>query len=247
VYFQAKDENGRPVEHPSNGKKVINPANGTYLRSADYPFVGKFPPRWTGGIVNTFTYKRFGVSAVVDIRSGGQVFSWSYLYGIHQGTLAETLQGRDAEHGGVEWTDAAGRVRHDGIIPEGVYPAGYIDSNGNDRSGQPYDQPMPAAMYWFNLGHPTGALPREKGVVSSSYVSLREVGISYAVPDKLLKKTPLQQLNLVFIARNAGYLYAGMPARINPEGLWNTGNGALFEAGGEPVSMNYGFTLTARF
>lgn len=247
VYFQAKDENGNPVEHPSNGKKVINPANGTYLRSADYPFVGKFPPRWTGGIVNTFTYKRFGVSAVVDIRSGGQVFSWSYLYGIHQGTLAETLQGRDAEHGGVQWTDAAGRVRYDGVIPEGVYPSGYTDSNGNDRSGQPYDQPMPAAMYWFYLGHPTGALPREKGVVSSSYVSLREVGISYAVPEKLLKKTPIQQLNLVFIARNAGYLYAGMPARINPEGLWNTGNGALFEAGGEPVSMNYGLTLTARF
>lgn len=245
--YQARDAEGNAIDHPSNGQFIVNPANGTYLRTNDYPFVGKFPPNWTGGLVNTFTYKNFGISAVIDIRSGGQVFSWSYIYGIHQGTLKETLQGRSAETGGVQWTDAAGRVRNDGIIPKGVYPQGYIDGTGKDRSGEPYDQAMPAAMYWFYLGHPTGALSREKGIVSSSYVSLREVSLSYMLPGKILTKTPLKQLSIVLVARNAGYLYAGMPARINPEGLFNTGNGSLFEAGGEPVNMSYGATLSARF
>jgi TonB-linked SusC/RagA family outer membrane protein len=68
-------QNGDPlweVISESNGETFVNTTNS--YSDASLQFVGTASPDFTGGINNTFTYKRFSLSAFLNFVSGSQVF-----------------------------------------------------------------------------------------------------------------------------------------------------------------------------
>lgn len=74
-----------------------DPATGALLLQAGHPIpetktrvLGVMAPDWVGGANTTFHYGAVEVTAVVDARIGGNIFSTSNLAGATSGTLAET-------------------------------------------------------------------------------------------------------------------------------------------------------------
>ena len=82
-------------------------------RASAVKTIGNVLPDWTGGITNTFAYKGFDLSALIDIREGGEFFSTTHMWGTYSGILKT----------------AANNIRDEGIVLAGnVYSA--IDDDG---------------------------------------------------------------------------------------------------------------------
>lgn len=74
-----------------------DPATGALLLQGGHPIadtkqrvLGVMAPDWVGGVNSTFHYGAVEVTALVDARIGGSVFSTSNMMGATSGTLAET-------------------------------------------------------------------------------------------------------------------------------------------------------------
>ncbi|MHA4808623.1 SusC/RagA family TonB-linked outer membrane protein [Flavitalea flava] len=65
--------NGQSWKRNATGQLLLND-NG-YPQVKDYSNIGDRNPRYTAGITNTFNYKSFMFSFMVDIRQGGKVFN----------------------------------------------------------------------------------------------------------------------------------------------------------------------------
>jgi len=92
---------------------------------------------WTGGVMNTFSYKRISLTATIDIKQGADLFSMTNLYSVSRGQSTLTLEGRD------EWiqseldrtasgaTSAAWLAsgNQQGYVPDGVIKS--TDASGN--------------------------------------------------------------------------------------------------------------------
>ena len=99
---------GTSYVRDANGNVVVD-ANGLPKISTTNKTLGKFTPDWTGGISNTFSYRSLSLSFLIDASVGGSIFSNTNKTGKYTGVLANTLSGRDAEHGGLwYYTDAMG-------------------------------------------------------------------------------------------------------------------------------------------
>jgi iron complex outermembrane recepter protein len=263
--YQKRDSEGNPVDHPSNGERVIGAASGTagyltYLRSGAYgqdaKELGSAMEKFLLTTINTFSYKNFTLNIQLDAKIGGMMASATHQYGTSNGSLKNSLFGRDAEHGGLQYTADNGEVRNDGIVPEGVLADGIksiIDPN-MDLGGMSYAdavaaghlKPIPARNYYENLTQWSSGI-REYSVFENSWVSLREVSLGYDVPASFISKVKLQTLRISLIGRNITYLYRTAKDGINPEGLKSNAAGEFSEYGGLPFTRQMGFSLTAGF
>jgi iron complex outermembrane receptor protein len=263
--YQAKDSEGNPIDHPSNGQKVIGNPNGsanalTYVRSEAYgqgqKKIGNAMEKFLLSNINTVTYKNFTLNVQVDAKIGGDMLSASHQYNTTFGATANTLFGRDLEHGGVQYEAADGTIRTDGIIPEGVLADDVmsIKPGGGSLGGVTFAEavangdlrPIEARRYYRNISN-WGAGIREYSVFENSWVSLREISVGYNVPAALISKLKLQTLRLSVTGRNLAYLYRTAPIDLNPEGLKSNYAAEFSEYGGLPMTRQMGFSLTAGF
>ena len=59
-----------------DGKRVINQSNGEYARTTtSNSVIGNVTPDWNGGITNTLRYKNINFSFLIDMQTGGDVYS----------------------------------------------------------------------------------------------------------------------------------------------------------------------------
>lgn len=263
--YQKKDQAGNPIDHPSNGERVLGAASGTagyytFLRSGAYgqgsKDLGTAMERFLLSNINTLSYKNFTLNIQIDSKIGGLMASATHQYGSSNGSLENSLFGRDAAHGGAQYTDAEGAVKNDGIIPDGVLADGIksIADADLDLGGMTYAEavqqghlkPIPAWAYYENLTQWSSGI-REYSVFENSWVSLREVSLGYNVPVSFANKVKLQSLRLSLTGRNLGYLYRTTKDGINPEGLMSNRAGEFSEYGGLPFTRQMGVSLTAGF
>jgi iron complex outermembrane receptor protein len=263
--YQAEDGEGNPIDHPNNGKRVLGAASGTagyytFLRSGAYgqgdKTLGTAMEKYLLSNINTVSYKNFTLNIQVDAKIGGMMASATHQYGSATGALSNSLFGRDLEHGGVQYVDANGETRYDGIIPDGVLADGITAINDPtiDLGGMTYAEavqkgylkPVPAINYYENLTQWSSGI-REYSVFENSWVSLREISLGYNVPASIYSKLKLQTLRVNLTARNVAYLYRTAKLDINPEGLKSNYAGEFAEFGGLPFTRQWGVSLTAGF
>ncbi len=254
---------GYPIIAISDSAISTNPASkyayATYgYVSPDYSDslkrvnIGKVEPKLTGGVSANLRYKNFNLYTQVDGRFGGYVYSEAYNYAMGQGTLEESLQYRDKEHGGVERIDSyTGQTRYDGAVINGVFDQGQKSPNGTDISGMTfkdaYDKglvgPMKAAYYYVNYFGWGTNLNYNRSVSENSWIMLREITLGYRVPTSLTNKIHLRSARINLTARNVGYLYKTLSADQNPESLQSNDPFRPYITGGVPFSRNYAVTL----
>lgn len=259
--YQATNENGDPVDHANNGRKVLN-QDGVFMRSGNYgqgeQKLGTLMEKFLLSNINYLTYKNLTLGFQIDSKVGGLMASASHQYGSSNGNLESTLFGRDKEHGGIEWQDSEGTMREDGIIPDGVFQDGVIKTDGNGQSvdvgGMTYQEvydmglvdPVAAAAYYENLTQWSSGI-REYSVFENSWVALREVSLTYNLPANLSSRIGMNNLSLTLVGRNLLYLYNSNKDHVNPEGIFSNRAGVFAEYGGMPYVRSLGLTLRGNF
>ena len=250
--FAYQDDKGQS----GYGQKLLK-QDGTYWRSGDIgqgaKELGSMMEKFIASNINEVRYKNFNLFVQVDAKIGGKMASATHQYGSEYGSFKSTLYGRDAAHGGVQWTDDNGVVRNDGIIPEGVFAAG-TSINGTDVSGKTYAEvvglglkkPLAAWEYYEGIASWATGI-REYSIFENSWVSLREVSIGYTLPQTLSSKIKVNNLRVSLIGRNLAYLYNTAKDHINPESIFSSRPGAFAEYGGMPYVRSYGFSVNAGF
>jgi TonB-linked SusC/RagA family outer membrane protein len=75
-----------------DGQLLIDPTNGLPIRSSVFIDAGyDRQPQWTGGITNNIKYGRFTLSALFDVRRGGDVFNATEQFLTARGLAPTTL------------------------------------------------------------------------------------------------------------------------------------------------------------
>ncbi|TLU99619.1 SusC/RagA family TonB-linked outer membrane protein [Dyadobacter luticola] len=226
---------GTNFVYNDNGQKIVK-ANGMYQASASSAeIIGNPNPDWIGGLNNTLRYKTLSLSFLIDVRHGGDVWSLDQWYGEGTGMYPITAGLNDKGIPKRDPVSAGGGVLFPGVQADGtpntVYAAN-VDGGGATAYGYPANPPR--AMYIYD----------------ASYVKLREVALTYSLPQSIVSKLrAFKGIDLSLIGRNLWIIHKNMDYQ-DPED--NLGSGLLAGAGGYqtgayPAVKNYGFNVKFRF
>lgn len=145
---------GTDFVYDASGNKVIQ-ENGQYLAS-EQKSLGSIVPDYNMGLRNSFRYKNFNLSFLIDRQKGGSYFSMNHMFGSYSGMLTNT-------------TDNG--IRENGIVLDGV-----------QQDGTPNEVNLAAIDY----GDGFFSTVDKQNVFDADYFKLREVTISYMIPGKNL-------------------------------------------------------------
>ena len=223
---------GETLLRNDKGEVIINnnPA------SPDYGFpqaggagkIGDVSPDFILGVTNSFTYKFVSLTAQMDWKSGGQIYSGTNrlmgLYGSSKFTenRTDTFQYGDTEN-----------AHENGVLPDGT-------PNNITRGGA-----TDLGAYQHFYSNVYGAIS-EMNIYDSSYLKLREVALSFTLPKSLLEKAKVKAASISLIGRNF-LLWSNLP-NVDPETSQGTGNGVGgFDYVSLPQTTAYGVTLNLTF
>lgn len=239
---------GSAYQRNANGDIIVN-ASGYAQVNPTKQVLGAYTPKWIGSINNDFSYKGFTLGFLVDAKVGGSIYSGTHATGFTTGVLAETLPGRDEEHGGLAYyypgndkgklpvqLGAGGSapgtetVYHDGIIFDGVR----TDGSKNTTI-------LPAQQYYKAIAN-----VNEAHVFSATAIRLREVTLGYNLPVNWISKIGLSKARFTLIGRNLWIIHKNVP-NIDPETAFATDNAQGLESLQLPTTRSYGFSLNLTF
>lgn len=254
----ARDESGNIVLSWDDEYRAAYPKRGSTVEK-----IGSMMPDWTGSVATGLRYKNLTFRALLDIRWGGLIASYSNRYGTAYGLTETSLRWRDADSGGTFWTsayaDSYGQSFNDGVIPEGVFDAGTVVTTPSgdrvDVSGltfreayeRGYVEPVHSSSYQsYSNGWSTGTV-NDSWVHEVKYIALRELSLSYRLPNKAAGKLGMQKMDITLSAHNLGYLYNSLPNNLHPESIRGTGTADFRERGFIPYTATFMATITMEF
>ena len=206
-----------------NGNYVLN-ANGTYVVEQN-KFFGSVLPDWTGGILNTFAYKNFNLTAAIDFQKGGQFFSLSENWGLYSGLLEETAGNNDR-----------GNPKRDAVADGGGVHVTGVDVNGN--TVDTYVEALSYYGQWYSnrLAEPF--------IHDASYVKLREVSLSYNLPERIIGNF-VNSASVGVVARNVWLIAV---SDDNKHGWDPSEMSQVYGENGQmPGTRSFGFNVKVNF
>lgn len=208
---------GSDYVYDANGQKVIDPKTGNYLKNNNQ-IIGNITPDWIGGIRNSFRYKDFSVSFLIDVKKGGDVYSPDMAYGTATGLYDET-----------------GNYRENGVVHPGVNPNGNVNTTpaGNPNVNGSVD------------GY--GVMPNKRFVYDASYVKLREASIGYNLPKSVLANTSIQDAKISIVGRNLWIIHKNLPYADPETGTGNGLDSKGQSIGSLPTTRDIGIDITLKF
>ena len=234
-----------------------------YSRSGKVQEVGSIQPDFLGSINTSLRYKDFTLRVSTDMRFGGMVAIYGSHYGTAYGFLESSLKGTDTEHGGITFTSIwNGKTYHDGVIPEAIMPGGatistptgsYTIAEGGELYADLVERkivdPQHASSwtYWNNSWGRAAVTKNNDWFHELSYVALREISLSWRMPQAWASKIGASNINLTVAGRNLGYLYNSLPNNFHPESLRGTQAAQFNIRAVNPYVANYTFTINASF
>ena len=146
--------------------------------------VGNFQPDFTGGFSTNLRYKNFRLTANFDFSVGGQIVSWTNMWGAGSGLSARTAELNDKGVNVREPISKGGGVRVDGVDKDGNAVVAYMN----------------AYQYYHELSN----IDLDEWIYDRTYVKMRELSLSYDFPKNLLKKAGigLNDASISFVANN---------------------------------------------
>ncbi|MFK8272468.1 SusC/RagA family TonB-linked outer membrane protein [Capnocytophaga canimorsus] len=213
---------GTAWKRNDNGEIIINEKTG--LREVETgKNLGNIDPDFRLGINNSFRIKDFTLSAVIDWKQGGKMFS---------GTAAS--------------------LRSTGLVQETLAHRGetFVDTGVNTVAGggyKPNATPVKNMQtYW---GHISSTSNTEGNVYDASYMKLREVSLVWNMPKKYLPENSFIKGVMVGIeGRNLWNIIDNVP-HVDPElnffGPGTTGGGVEFNS--IPLTRTFGVSCKVNF
>jgi len=240
---------GYGIKRDEHGNKLLN-ANGLYERTDAPVVLGNINPDFSFSISNSFKYKNLSLSFLIDAKIGGELFSGTNMYGNgYSGNFVESLEGREEWYASEVERESAGInpenwTATSGYLADGVYQSGTI-INGTDVSGQENSTYINPYDYWHQYAEWTKEI-HEPFVYDASFIKLRELTLSYNLPEKLFKKLKMKLASVSLIGRNLWLIYSKVP-NIDPESFHTNGNGQGYELYSYPSRRSFGISLNFKF
>ena len=210
-------------------------SNGQPERDPELRKLGNYNPDFQLGVTNSFSFKNFDFSFLLDWRQGGVVLSRTLLIGGTSGMMKETAEYDRENHqfiGGQTTVDGVPVLDRPGYIQnaDGQYVTNDIAVSARD-------------FYWshFNRGN------EEVGMYDASFVKLREVRLGYTLPRSISSKIGAEKLSVSLIGRNL-LLFTENP-HFDPEVFSYNGNTVVpgVEDMATPTTRSYGFNINLVF
>ncbi len=155
------------IVYNEDGLPVINP---------ERQILGEGVPPWAMGLTNTFRYKNFNVSFLIDAKFGGQVYAGSNAIATARGLDKRTLNGREG-----------------GLTVTGVNENGGQFSFTHDNTT--------LQNYYGRLANIA-----EEVIEDADFIKLRQLSLGYTFPSQMLKKTFLTAANISLVGRNLFFI-----------------------------------------
>jgi outer membrane receptor protein involved in Fe transport len=214
---------GPGIKRDDQGQPIVK-SNGLYAVEQNKYF-GSVLPDWTGGFINTFTYKGLSMTASIDFQKGGQFFTLSEQWGQYSGLLEETAG-----------TNDKGNLKRDPVA-EG----GGVHVTGVDEQGNAVDTYVSALDYYGQWQSNTIAEPF---IHDADYVKLRELSLSYSLPKEWIGNF-LQSATVGVVGRNLWMIAVSGDNNHN----WDPSElGQTFGENGQlPGTKSYGFNVKVTF
>ncbi len=203
------------------GELIINETTGE-RQVGDRQRFGSIFPDYLLGIQNNLNYKGVNLSFLIDMRQGGKLWSNTVQTLRSSGRSVETLANRGQT-----------------FIDQGVI-------ENEDGSFSPNNVPVRSMQDWW--GTYSGASIIESNIFDATYVKLREVVLSYSLPQSLIENTFFQKVAIGIEGRNLLLIHSEVP-HIDPEtnffGTSLIGEGVEFNS--VPSSRSVGFNIQLGF
>ena len=210
-----------------NGEKLVK-SNGRYdMTTTTTNNIGNVNPNWIGGINNSFRYKNVTLSFLVDVKSGGSVFSLDQYYGAATGVLAESALLNDKGNPSRSDISEGGGVIMPGVLADGSKNTIRVDN------------------YYGTYGYAFN--PQHEFVYDASYVKLREANITYSLPRAVVAKLGgIKGVDLSLYGRNLWIIHKNIP-NSDPEENLSAGNVQGYQSGAYPTTRSIGFNVKLLF
>ncbi|MFZ1516574.1 MAG: SusC/RagA family TonB-linked outer membrane protein [Saprospiraceae bacterium] len=230
--------------------KIIYGSDGLPLRSSQPQFLGYKNPDWTWGLYNSLRYKNFTLGFQFDGRVGGKIWNYIMRQTFRGGRHIETVEGAMAEarlndtKGIKSWAGEGVKISN-GVAP--IFDANGQITNYAEMQFTTNDNKT-FLQDWISRYYGT-----DEGVmVSRTFVKLREVSLTYQLPENWFKKGFVQGASVSLTGRNLLYFadkkdidldqYAGEPSYTT--GSISTGAQSGFQT---PTMRRYGVNINVRF
>jgi hypothetical protein len=196
---------------------------GIPQRTNELVYQGDYAADYTLGISNSFKYKAFDFSFLLDTRQGGIVVSRTKTIASTSGQLRETLVGRENGIVGVG-------VVNTGTLENPVYAPNTVNVDARTYNNRYYERDnVEAAKY------------------DASYTKLRQVTLGYSLPKTITEKLPVTNARFSVTGRNL-ILWTDNP-HFDPETV--SMSGGTLQPGIEnmsyPSTRAFTFNLTVNF
>jgi TonB-linked SusC/RagA family outer membrane protein len=223
-YYGNKPDDGVSVQ---KDLPIVIGANGFPVRDATQRLLGNSQPKWIGGITNTLSYKNFTLS-----------FLW------------ETQQGQDrynqlgnfmAAFGIAKYTEDRNDIKiFDGVLADGTVNTKPVWlGQGIGPDGVNYGS---AGYYRATYRGIT-----ENFVEDASWVRLRNLSLSYSVPESILKKGIIKNATITFTGNNLALItdYSGFDPETSSTSAGN--NADAFTGFTYPALRSYLVSININF
>jgi TonB-linked SusC/RagA family outer membrane protein len=219
-----------------DGKRVIQSTGYYQISTTSDNVLGNINPDWTGGILNSLTYKDLNLSFLIDIQQGGDIFSLDMWYGLATGLYPETDFINDL---GNPVRDPVGADAATGGNPE----SGGVILDGVLADGSPNTRRVEGGNYRL-FGYARN--PNAGFIYDASYVKLRELTLTYNLPRTLMAKTFIHGASISFVGSNLWIIHKNLPY-ADPEAGQSSGNIQGWQSGVMPTTRNFGLSLKLQF
>lgn len=215
---------------PDYGKPIVDaagqPVLGTEIEDTGFNMNHK----WTGGITTAISYKGVTLSAALDIRVGGKMFSRT------KNLMQFTGNGKVTEY----------NERRPFVIPNSVVDNG--DGTYSPNNTPIYLLDSSFQNYFNNYGWGHGGLSY---LIDRSYTKLRNISLTWALPSKWCRAMYLSAIDITAYCNNAFIWTAKDNRYVDPESTTVTRYGDLAYGFGElysnPSQRTFGVNLKVKF
>lgn len=205
-----------------NGKLLLD-GNGLPQATGSSFFLGNQQADALIGITNSFTYKNFDLSILVDGRFGGKIFSATQGALQANGNAAITAPGGERN-----------KLIVDGVISDG---SGGYTNNTIEVSQQDY---------WSRIGTSGNLGIGEANIYDATNIRVRNIALGYTLPQAKLGNV-FQKVRVSASCNNVWMISSHMKG-IDPESVYATNSNAVgFESGAFPTMRSFNLSLSLGF
>jgi TonB-linked SusC/RagA family outer membrane protein len=228
---------GYAYQRAPDGQKIVS-SGGYYMPTAKQQVLGNITPDWIAGLNNTLSFKGFSLNVLLDFVQGNEITSETKYRCEASGNGKWTTEGRRKQ----DTDDQGNQLPLVGVVA-GVVA---VDDGSGNITYEKNTKAVDGQTYWAQRAW--GDIS-EEFVLDGSYISLREVMLTYNFKPSFLAKTPFAGITLSAVGRNLMYLEEHMQGMgVSPESAPNTSAGdAGYEAFSMPTTRTWGFNVKLTF